>query len=198
MDPRERISSRRAISKFFDVEGVLSPMDTSCTARAPIYGFSIWPADTKKSFPSRCMSDFDQLREHWVKKPLEYLTASHIAPDGSSAVFTARGEVFHLPAKNGRIVKVAGNSALRGIGKRVFSLTAKASWRSRQTLVKRSSGSIQPTAWAQPEQWTKDAKVLRLNGVTSPDGHWLAYSTRTRSCGFTTSRPKLRNVSPNR
>jgi tricorn protease len=41
------------------------------------------------------------MREHWVKKPLDYLTAVHIAPDGTSAVFTARGEVFTLPAKTG-------------------------------------------------------------------------------------------------
>ncbi len=63
--------------------------------------------------PITLTSDFDQMREHWVKKPLDYLTSVHISPDGSSAVFTARGEIFTLPAKSGRIVKVAGDSSVR-------------------------------------------------------------------------------------
>ncbi len=80
-------------------------------------GADLWLLDAatgKESvIPITLTSDFDQMREHWVKKPLDYLSATHISPDGSSAVFTARGEVFTMPAKNGRIVKVAGNSAVR-------------------------------------------------------------------------------------
>ena len=48
-----------------------------------------------------------------MKKPLEYLTGAHLAPDGSGAVFTARGEVFTLPATTGRIVTVAGKPGIR-------------------------------------------------------------------------------------
>jgi tricorn protease len=68
-------------------------------------GSDLWLLDTASGhdeiIPITLVSDFDQMREHWVKKPLDYLTAVHIAPDGSSAVFTARGEVFTLPAKTG-------------------------------------------------------------------------------------------------
>ena len=80
-------------------------------------GADLWLLDLKSGkdaiVPITLVSDFDQLRDHWVKKPSEYLTGVDIAPDGSAAVFTARGELFTLPAKSGRIVKVAGNSSVR-------------------------------------------------------------------------------------
>ena len=80
-------------------------------------GSDLWLLDSQAGheevIPITLASDFDQMREHWVKKPLDYLTAVHISPDGSSAVFTARGEIFTLPAKTGRIVKVAGDSGVR-------------------------------------------------------------------------------------
>ena len=119
-------------------------------------------------------SDFDQLREHWVKKPAEYLTTAHIAPDGSSAVFTARGEVFTLPAKSGRIVKVAANSSVRfrearfmPDGKSILAISTESGEAEFWKYPANGAGA--------PEQWTKDAKVLRLDGMLSPDGHWLAY-----------------------
>src|SRR6516225_8259460 len=42
-------------------------------------------------------SDLDQDREHWVKKPIDYLTAAHVAPNGSGVVLTVRGRVFVVP-----------------------------------------------------------------------------------------------------
>ena len=80
-------------------------------------GADLWLLDLKSGheqiIPITLASDFDQLREHWVKKPIDYLSAFHISPDGTSAVFTARGEVFTLPVRSGRVVKVAANSAIR-------------------------------------------------------------------------------------
>ena len=80
-------------------------------------GGDLWLLDLQSNHdavvPVTLTSDFDQLRDHWVKKPLEYLTGVHIAPDGSAAVFTARGEVFTLPATAGRIVEVAGKPGVR-------------------------------------------------------------------------------------
>ena len=80
-------------------------------------GADLWLLDLNNHqdaiIPITLVSDFDQLRDRWVKKPLEYLTGAHLAPDGSAAVFTARGEVFTLPATTGRIVKVAGKPGIR-------------------------------------------------------------------------------------
>jgi len=44
--------------------------------------------------PIELASDFDQTREKWVKKPMDYLTSAHLSPDGERVALTARG---HLP-----------------------------------------------------------------------------------------------------
>ncbi len=141
-------------------------------------GSDLWSLDVKSGheeiIPITLESDFDQMREHWVAKPLDFLTSVHIAPDGSSAVFTARGEVFTLPAKMGRIVKVAGDSAVRyreatflPDGKSIVALSTQTGETEFWKFAANGEGA--------PEQWTHDAKVLRWNGAPSPDGRWLAH-----------------------
>jgi tricorn protease len=141
-------------------------------------GSDLWMLDLKtghdEMIPITLVSDFDQLREHWVKKPLDYLTQAHISPDGSTIVFTARGEIFTIPAKTGRIVKVAGDSAVR-YREAAFLPDGK-------TIVALSTQTGETEFWkfaangeGAPEQWTHDAKVLRWDGTPSPDGHWLAH-----------------------
>ncbi len=141
-------------------------------------GSDLWLLDLasghEEVIPVTLLSDFDQMREHWVKKPTDYLTGVHISPDGSSAVFTARGEIFTMPAKTGRIVKVAGDSATRYREARFLP--------DGKTIVALSTESGETEFWkfaangaAAPEQWTHDAKVLRWEGIPSPDGHWLAH-----------------------
>jgi tricorn protease len=119
-------------------------------------------------------SDFDQLRDHWVKTPLNYLTSVHISADGSRAIFTARGEVFTLPAKNGRIIKVAAKPGVRyrearflPDGKNVIALSTESGETEFWKYPANGVGG--------PEQWTHNAKVLRWDGEPSPDGKWLAH-----------------------
>ncbi len=141
-------------------------------------GSDLWLLDLKTGheqvIPITLVSDFDQMREHWVKKPLSYLTSVHIAPDGSSAVFTARGEIFTLPAKSGRIVRVAGESDVRYREARFLP--------DGKSIVALSTQTGETEFWkfaangeSAPEQWTHNDKVLRWNGIPSPDGHWLAH-----------------------
>jgi len=141
-------------------------------------GADLWLLDIKSGhdavIPITIVSDFDQLRDHWVKKPLDYLTAAHISPDGSAVAFTARGEVFTLPRKDGRIVKVAGDSSIRyrearymPDGKSIFALSTETG---ETEFWKYPANGV-----GKPEQWTHDAKVLRWDGVVSPDGRWLAH-----------------------
>jgi len=148
-------------------------------------GADLWLLDLKTGhesvIPIQLSSDFDQLREHWVKKPLEYLTSVHIAPDGSGAVFTARGEVFTVPAKPGRIVKVAGESEIRyrearymPDGKTIEALSTA----SGETEFWDYPANGVTTAGHKPEQWTHDSTVQRYDGVPSPDSHWLAHYDR--------------------
>jgi len=141
-------------------------------------GADLWLLDLKTGneqvIPITLTSDFEQLREHWVKKPTDFLTAVHVAPDGTSAVFTARGEVFTLPLRNGRIVKVAANSAVRfrearflPDGKSILALSTESG--------EAEFWKFPASGGGKPEQWTNDAKVLRWDGVVSPDGNWLAH-----------------------
>ena len=141
----------------------------------------LWLLDLKTGqntvIPVTLQSDFDQLREHWVKKPAEFLTGVHIAPDGGSAVFTARGEVFTMPAKSGRVVKVAGNSAVRYRDARFLpdgkSILAISTESGETEFWKYPANGI-----GTPEQLTNDSKFQRTEGIPSPDGHWLAHHDR--------------------
>jgi len=147
-------------------------------------GADLWLLDLKSgqdaAIPITLVSDFDQLRDHWVKKPLEYLSMAHISPDGSAAVFTARGEVFTLPAApSGRIVKVAGNSDVRFRDARYMP--------DGKSIVALSTETGETEFWqhpangeGKPEQLTHDAKVLRWDGLPSPDSHWLAHRNKNQ------------------
>ena len=141
-------------------------------------GADLWLLDLKTGEDAiiniTLVSDLDQLRDHWVKKPLEYLTATHVAPDGTAAVFTARGEVFTLPVDSGRIVNVAGKSGVRYREARYMP--------DGKSIIALSTESGETEFWkypangvGTPEQWTNDSKVLRWEGVPSPDGKWLAH-----------------------
>jgi tricorn protease len=174
IDPQGHGLKQESHQHLFDIQAA------SLSAGRLVYscGSDLWLLDLntghEELIPITLVSDFDQMREHWVKKPLDFLTAVHISPDGSSAVFTARGEVFTLPAKTGRIVKVAGNSAVRYREAR-FMPDGK-------SIVGLSTESGETEFWkfaangeTAPEQWTHDSKVLRWEGVPSPDGNWLAH-----------------------
>jgi tricorn protease len=141
-------------------------------------GADLWALDLATGreavIPITLVSDFDQLRDHWVKRPLAFLSDVRISPDGGSAVFTARGAVFTLPAKSGRIIKVADASGVRYRDARFMPDGKK--------LILLSTESGETEFWAYPangvgptEQLTHDAKVLRWDGIPSPDGHWLAH-----------------------
>jgi len=174
MDSEGHGLKQESHQKTFDVES--AALDNGRVAYA--CGADLWLLDLatgrEEVIPITLVSDFDQLREHWVKKPLEYLTAAHIAPDGSAAVFTARGEVFTMPAKSGRTIKVAGDSSVRFREARYLP--------DGKGILALSTASGETEFWRYPangmgaaEQWTHEDKVLRLDGSVSPDGRWLAH-----------------------
>jgi tricorn protease len=92
-------------------------------------------------------------------------------------VFTARGEIFTMPAKTGRVIRVAGNSDVRYRAARFLP--------DGKNVVALSTVSGETEFWkfpangeGAPEQWTNDAKVLRWEGIPSPDGRWLAHDDK--------------------
>jgi tricorn protease len=126
----------------------------------------------------RLATDFDQRRVRWVTTPMDYLTTAHLAPDASRVVLTARGQVFVAPAgqAGGRLVDVT-----QGSGAQVRYRQARLSSDGKTVLA--LSDRTGETEWwrlaangvGEPEQLTRDAHVLRWDGVPSPDGQWLAY-----------------------
>lgn len=144
-------------------------------------GGDLWLLDLstgrEQVIPVTLQSDFDQLRTHWVKKPLDYLTAVHISPDGTRAVFTARGALFSIPAKTGRIIQVASQSGVRyrdaqfmPDGKNIVALSTETGETEFWNFAANGVGS--------PTQLTHDARVLRWDGIPSPDGQWLAHTDK--------------------
>ena len=124
-------------------------------------------------------SDFDQQRETWVKKPMEYLTSVALSPKGDRVALTARGQVFVAPAKQGRLVEVTRKAGVR-YRRATFLPDGKG-------LVALSDESGEVELWklpangvGEPEKLTQDAKVLRWEAVPSPDGRWIAHHDKDR------------------
>jgi tricorn protease len=117
-------------------------------------------------------SDLDQTREKWIDKPIGVLTAAHLSPDGDRIALTARGEVFVAPVKQGRLVTATRREGVRYRSARFLSA-------SEVTALSDESGEVE--WWRLPangvgeaRQVTRDATVLRFDGVPSPDGAWIA------------------------
>jgi tricorn protease len=178
MDAQGHDLKEESHQKIFDVESVSVSDGRIVYASAA----DLWSLDLgtgrEAVIPITLVSDFDQMREHWVTKPLTYLTEVHLAPDGSRVVFTARGEIFTLPAKTGRVIRVAGGDS--GVRYRAARFMPDG-----KSIVALSTKSGETEFWKFPangegaaEQWTSDAKVLRWQGIPSPDGRRLAHDDK--------------------
>ena len=178
MDPHGKDLREESHQRIFDIESASinnGRIVYACAADLWLLDLSTGHEET---IPITLLSDFDQMREHWVKKITDYITDVDLAPDGSSAVFTTRGEIYVLPAKTGRIVRVAGGDSSIRYRSATFLPDGK-------SIVALSSRTGETEFWkfaangeTPPEQWTSDAKVLRNDGVPSPDGRWLAFTDK--------------------
>ncbi|HEY9421391.1 MAG TPA: protease, partial [Thermoanaerobaculia bacterium] len=136
-------------------------------------------ANQDAPLPVRLVSDFDQLRETWIQEPMGFVTSLDLSSSGDRIAVTARGQVFVIPVKPGRIVEVTRKPGVRyrearflPDGKSVMALSDE-------------TGEVE--LWKFPangvgksEQLTSDGKVLRWEGVPSPDGKWIAHRDKDR------------------
>jgi tricorn protease len=146
-------------------------------------GADLWLYDLNKNSDTKLTitldSDFDQTRENWVKKPMDYLSAAHISADGERVALTARGQVFVAPKTQGRFVEVTRKDGVRyrearfmPDGKSLLALSDQSGevefW------------SLPPNGIGTPTQITSDGAVLRFEGVPSPDGKWVAHHDKNQ------------------
>lgn len=148
------------------------------------HGADLFVADAltgqSRRIPIRLSSDFDQLRERWITKPLEWVTAAHLSPSGDRLVLTARGQVFVVPVGSaGRIIEASRKPGVRyreahflPEGKGVVALSDE----SGEVEIWKLPASGEVTA--PREQLTKDGQVLRWDSLASPDGKWLAHTDK--------------------
>lgn len=124
-------------------------------------------------------SDFDQTRERWVKKPMDFMTSAHVSPNGDRAALTARGRVFVAPHRQGRLVETGRQEGVRyrdarfmPDGKSILAISDESGELEFWTLPANGVG--------EPAQLTSDGAVLRWEGVPSPDGKWIAHHDKNQ------------------
>lgn len=148
--------------------------------------------------PITLSSDFDQMRERWIKNPASFITSFSPSPDGDRLAIAARGRVFVAPAKQGRFVEVTkqlenaapGVSTTGGGGVRYRTVRFTPDGKSLLALSDRS-GEVE--FWTLPAngvgdaaQLTSDSTVLRWEGVPNPDGTLLAHHDKDQRLFITT------------
>lgn len=131
-------------------------------------------ANQDREVAIKLVSDFDQLRERWVRTPMEWVTRVHLSPTGDRIVLTARGQLFVAPAQQGRMVEATRDKKVRYREGRFFP--------DGKSLLGLSDESGEVEFWRLPAngvgtntQLTSDAKVLRWDGIASPDGQRIAH-----------------------
>ncbi len=124
--------------------------------------------------PITLVSDFDQLRERWVKNAVDWVSSAHLSPTGDRVAITARGQVFVAPALQGRLVDATRNKLVRHRNAR-FMPDGK-------SILTLSDESDEVEFWQVPAdgvgaatQLSRDGSVLRWEGFPSPDGNLIAH-----------------------
>ncbi|MDB6068904.1 MAG: protease [Verrucomicrobiales bacterium] len=133
-----------------------------------------------EAIPIALGSDFDQTRERWVEKPMDFLTSARLSPEGSKVVLTARGEIFVAPAEpGGRFVNVPRKEGVRyreasflGDEKAILAQTDETG---ELEFVKLPANGV-----GTPEILTRDGTIFRMDSVASPDGRRVAWQDKNQ------------------
>ncbi len=136
-------------------------------------------AGSDRAVPITLVSDFDQLRERWVKNAVDWITSAHLSPAGDRVAITARGQVFVAPARQGRLVESTHNKLARHRNAR-FMPDGK-------SILTLSDESDEVEFWqvpangvGSPTQLSRDGSVLRWDGLPSPDGNLIAHHDKNQ------------------
>jgi tricorn protease len=127
----------------------------------------------------RLASDFDQLREKWIKKPLDYLTSAQLSPKGDRVALTARGQVFVAPVEQGRFVEVPRKPDVRYRNAHFLpdgkSLLVQTDESGELEFCQLPANGVGPAA-----ALTTNGTVFRFPGIPAPDGKRIAWADKDR------------------
>ena len=137
---------------------------------ADLHHFNI-ASGQDRTLPITLSSDFDQTREKWIKKPMDYLSGVHLSPEGDRAVLTSRGRVFVAPVKQGRLVEATRNRGVRYRNAR-FMPDGKTILMLSDETGEMEFWTVPANGIGRPEILTRDGSVFRYGGALSPDGKW--------------------------
>lgn len=152
------------------------------------HGADIWLLDLASGkdalVPIQISSDFDQMREDWIKEPAKAIASTSVSPNGDRVALTARGQVFVAPSKQGRFVDVTQKSGTR-FRNATFLPDGK-------SLLAFSDASGEVELWklpangvGEPTQITNDSEILRFAIVPSPDGKLVAHTDKNQKLYIT-------------
>ncbi|MBL9120919.1 MAG: PD40 domain-containing protein [Phycisphaerae bacterium] len=144
-------------------------------------GPDLWVHDLVKGSDAklevRLASDFDQLRERWLKDPATQANSVHLSPDGDRIVLTIRGRVFVVPVKQGRTVDADRRGGIRYREARFMP--------DGSTLVAVSdeSGELEvvmlpANGLGEAQRKTTDSNTVRWRAIPSPDGKRIAHTDK--------------------
>ncbi len=147
-------------------------------------GADLWKydiaSDASSKIEIRLATDLDQLREKWESNPSQYITSLNPGPKGEKVVITARGRVFVVPVKSGRVVSFTQKNDVRyrdavlsHDGENVIALSDESG---EFEFVSMPANGI-----GKSKSLTQDGEVLRYQGIPSPDGKWIAYDDLERN-----------------
>jgi len=124
----------------------------------------------------RLGSDLEHLREKWVENPEKYITSVHPNPSGEKIAVTARGRVFVVPVETGRTIGLTEqpgaviryrDAAFSHDGENIIALSDQSGEFEFVQFAANGQDKVKPV--------TKNAHLLRYQGIPSSDGKWLAY-----------------------
>ncbi|MFT4939307.1 MAG: tricorn protease [Paraglaciecola sp.] len=143
---------------------------------ADILTFDI-PSATSTVQEIKLTSDFPQLRENWVSKPLKYLTSAKQAGTTDKVVLTARGRVAIASTDGTRLVEIATDPASRT---RKALLSHDGKW---VYALNDASGEMEIWQYAadgstSAKQLTSDGHIFRWDIYLSPDDKLIAHDDK--------------------
>jgi tricorn protease len=121
--------------------------------------------------------DEDLTRPHWVNAT-KWITAFDLSPEGKRAVFSARGDIFSVPAKEGSVRRLTQTP---GIRENYATWSPDGRW---IAYISDRSGEdelyVMPQDGSGPEaRVTTDGTMFRLPPVWSPDSKKLLYADKS-------------------